>query len=301
MLMTEKLEPLLVLNRAFQHIYRALSLDFDELLQACSFKFDLVYPLEGTNLIVVKQRDRVPGYIYVSDLSQFLYCPRRFYLTYRVVNIVDKIKLAKIRSKLQELKPELRDGALLYDIETFRRILVGIYLHRCVENTFKFLNLPRSYEVEKEVVDEDLGLIGHVDLVHVRYLSQEEYEKCILKYSEEYCEKPRATVYEVKSGLYREVPESYKRQAQLYAYLLEKREGYIVEKVYVAHPVHPSDITSGIYFKLVKIEYDREKTGRELLELIRTARRVLREREPPRVFVSRDKCEKCAYKLICLY
>ena len=295
------LEPLLVLNRALSCIYRALRLSLEELLQACSFKFDFVEFLEGTDLVVVRQRDRVPGYIYVSDLSSFLYCPRRFYLTYRVANIVDRIRIRKIREKLQQLRPELKE-CILYDRETFRRILIGVYLHRSVENAFKFLKLPRTYRVEEEVVDEDLGLIGHVDLVHVKYLSEEEFLECIAESrDEEYCEKPRAVVYEIKSGLYKkEIPEGYKRQAQLYAFLLERKHGYVIEKVYIAHPTHPSEVQGKVNLKLIQVEYSR-KTTQELIDLVRQARRTLLLREPPRIPLDKAKCEKCPYKLICLY
>ena len=287
----QELETFLILNKAFECIYKALQLDFDTLVEACSFKLDFVYPLENTNLVIVKQRDRIPGFIYVSDLSTFIYCPRRFYLTYRVVNIVDKIRLEKIRKKLLELKPELREGALLYDVETFRRILIGIFLHRCVENRFKLVGLPKTYEVEKELVDEKLGLIGHADLVYVKYP-----EDCV---DEEQC-KPKATLFEIKSGLYKkEIPEGYKRQAQLYAYLLEKKCGYVVEKVYIAHPRHPAEVDK-VYFKLVEVEYNKNIV-KELLKLIEQARRVLTLREPPRTGLDRSKCDKCPYKLLCLY
>ena len=294
------LETLLVLNRALKSIYNALKLSLEELIQACSFKFDFVEFLEGTDLVVVRQRDRAPGYIYVSDLSTFIYCPRRFYLAYRVANIVDKIKFRKIREKLLQLKPELRE-CILYDRENFRRILVGVYLHRCVENAFKFLKLPKTYRVEEEIVDEDLGLIGHVDLIHVRYLDDEEYAKCLVETNdEEYCEKPRATVYEVKSGLYKEIPEGYKRQAQLYAFLLERKHGYVIENVYIIHPMSPHEAEKNVHVKLVKVQYNKD-TAKELLELVRQARRTLLMKEPPKVPLDRTKCDKCPYKLVCLY
>lgn len=298
---TLDIETKLILNRAISSVYRALSLSLEELLHACSFKFDMVEFLEGTDLVVVKSRDRVPGYIYVSDLSMYVFCPRRFYLSYRIANIVDRIRFGKIREKLLQLRPELRDGAVLYDRETFRKILIGTFVHRAVENAFRFVKLPWTYRTEVEVVDEDLGLIGHVDLVRIRYLSEDEYLMCRESVEdEEYCEKQRATVYEVKSSLFREVPESYKKQAQLYAWLLERKYDYVVEKVYIAHPVNPSDRESRVSLRLVRVPYDKNVSA-ELLELVRQARRTLLLREPPRVPIDRSKCEKCAFKLICLY
>lgn len=301
--MTEvDLETLLVLNSALKSVYTALSMSLDELVDACRFKLEFVIPLEGTDLVLVKTRDRVPGYIYVSDLSQFVYCPRRFYLSYRVANIVDKIRLRKIREKLLKLKPELREGAVLYERETLRRILVGTFVHRAVENAFRMLNLKATYKPELEVVDEELGLIGHVDLVKLRYPSEIEIEKCLDETGDdELCSRPRAVVYEIKSGLYREVPESYKKQVQLYAWLLEKVHKYVIEHVYIVHPVNPAhSLAPGVNIRLVKVEYSTD-IARELLDLVKQARRILLSREPPRVSISRDKCERCAFKLICLY
>jgi CRISPR-associated protein Cas4 len=277
-------------------------MDLRSLIHACSFKLEFVEFVEGTDLVVVKQRDRVPGFIYVSDLSQFLYCPRRFYLSYRAVNIVDKIKFRKIREKLQELKTLLREGAVVYDRETFRRILVGTYVHRAVENAVKMLNLKATYRAELEVVDKRYGVIGHVDLVKLSYPTEEEVERCVSRTDdEELCSRPRALVFEIKSGLYKTVPEEYKKQAQFYAFLLERNYRYVIDGVYIVHPVNPSlQTVHGVNIRFVEVEYSPQ-TAKELIAILEKAREVLLQDKPPRVEMRRDKCERCAYKLICLY
>ncbi len=257
-----------VLDNVFRIVYRVKQMELSDLVHACSREYDLIMKIRGTDLYIVKGRDRRRGFLYVSDLSTFVYCPRKFYLMYNMSRLVDKIRLGKIRQVVRKYLQYLQDGGTVMDSESLRRVLAGQYIHMSINNAINFALLDKV-EVEVEIVDLDHGLVGHVDIV-------------------EHLDDVYVNIYEIKTGLYRQVPEHYKVQALAYKYLVETVLKKKVKNVYIVYPSR-----DGKYLHKVREHVDVE-------HVLRQARRLLLEDNPPPLPEDRKRCYKCSFRTICL-
>lgn len=265
---------LMVLDRMFRLVYRVKRMDLSDLVSACSMEYDLILPLQGTDLYIVKGRERKPCFVYVSDLSTFVYCRRKFYLSYSMHKVLDRVRHGKIRQLLRRYRTLLEDGACIMDRESLRRVLAGQYIHRSIRNGISFTMLEQEgIRVEVEIIDLDMGLIGHIDIL-------------------EQTSEDTANIYEVKTGLYRQIPLHYKVQVLAYKYLTEKDLGLRVEHTYIAYPSK-----EGKYIHEVRQEDEKI----DVVQLLREARRTLLENKIPRPPEDLRKCEKCGFRKVCLY
>jgi CRISPR/Cas system-associated exonuclease Cas4 (RecB family) len=270
---------LLIFENVSRHVFSIKKLSISELINACFDKYEFIIPLEGTIFYIVKSRDYRHGFINVTDISTYMYCSRKLYIAYNMRKFLTKIKYGKIVEKLREKIDYLRDGGVVYDRDTLRKILVGSMIHKCLENSVKFVNVE-EIETEKKLIDLELGIIGHVDVVH--YVNDSEVE-----------------IYEFKSGLFTRPYESHVKQVQMYAFLVEKLLNQKVSKVYIVNP-KIEDVHSKPLFNVHEVPYSTSVKS-ELISIVKNAREVLLRDRAPKLKYDPLRCQKCTYKILCIY
>jgi len=274
------LTTLLALNRAFYSIYRLVNTDIDTLIQAISDQVTVV-KLRGLPFYAFQSRLRLRGFIYVSDLAQYVYCRRKFYLMYRLVNICGKIRSIKLRREIYRIATALGPDIQVYDEEHAKYILVGLVLHRTVQNSVEILR-DSHIKTEVEVADLDLGVVGHIDVL-----------VCLGK---------NVDIIEVKSGFYRKIPDYYVVQAKLYGLLVERQLGVKPRRVLLVSSARRGygDEDRGVFLKLHQVEY-REDDRDALLQLVRSSRRLLMEEKAPPFLRDPRRCSRCSFRIFCQY
>ena len=245
-----------------QSVLYASKLTLSELLLLCRRELK-IREVRGTNLYVVRSRLHKLGFINVSDISSYVYCPRRFWYMYRLLG--DEVK-----------------GVIICDRHQLRRLLVGTYAHLCFRNFVNYLTSklrslgadPHLY-TEDELYDYEYGLAGHVDLVYVD--PHEDY----------------AVVYELKSSYRRRVHDTYIAQVLSYCYLVEKAKDVVVDRGYIVN-------CSGMW--RIPYAGDERSLIRDLLKEVRRCiikDEPPSEEESARV-ENINKCRVCGFRCICL-
>ena len=238
-----------------QKVAEASRLSVSELLRVLSR--EITVRQVDDNLYIVVSRERKPGFINVGDVATYVYCPRRFWYMYNLAQ--SKVPI------------------LVVDRKLLRKILIGTYAHVALRNyvnmirdKLRSLRVEPWIESEVEVVDDELGFIGHIDLVYLDTDSEEAY------------------VYELKSSYSTVVYDSHVAQVLSYCYLLEKCRRVYVPCGYVVN-------CRGMY----KVKYSAR--DRDLVrDLLTEVRRCVRQSEPPDVeHMQSEKCRSCGFRTVC--
>jgi len=218
-----------------------------------------VKQIGNEQLYLVVSRSRVHGFVNISDIAVHTFCPRKFWYSYSLVK-------------------ELNKPIILADAITLRRILVGIYSHKAFENYINIIKprflIETNIELipEYEVIDEELSVIGHADLVKIDHNNR------------------TVEVYELKTSWYRAPHEAY--VYQLYAYCYEVSKALKYYTLTCGYLVQPNTMFRFNYIKSV------EKVVKKLLIELR---KVIQLDEPPILTdFDRRKCRKCGFRAICL-